>query len=100
MSDTLICASCGNPIEPLHAYSSSRGGPWHRLCIPPKNAERLRAPGEIITLTLDHNEAQAILNALRESGALDQKMIFHHVDTLRRKTERAMTAAGFPPIAS
>jgi uncharacterized protein YodC (DUF2158 family) len=32
----LICASCGKLINPVENYSSGRGGPWHRLCIPPK----------------------------------------------------------------
>lgn len=51
-----------------------------------------------ITLTLDHQEAQAILNGLYEGGALKGPLYFDHVLRLKSKVETAMTAAGFPPI--
>jgi hypothetical protein len=33
----MLCSSCGQPIAWRDAYADGRGGgPWHRLCIPPK----------------------------------------------------------------
>lgn len=46
------CAVCGKPIAPDEAVRDSRGGPWHRLCIPPSEppaphpAERAVPPVE------------------------------------------------------
>lgn len=51
-----------------------------------------------IALVLDHNEAQAILNGLREGGALNGPLVFDHVMRLKNKVESAMRAAGFPPL--
>ena len=51
-----------------------------------------------VPLALDLNEAQAILNALRESGVLDAPMIFHHVATLKAKVESGIRSAGHNPL--
>lgn len=96
---TLRCAYCGRPVVGAAVYGGN-AEPYHVECTQSPQVEHAGwAPADgMIRLVLDHNEAQAILNSLHESGVLDQPMIFHHVDTLRRKTERAMTAAGFPPL--
>lgn len=67
-----------------------------RAVVAPKDKDGW-CPGEI-TLTLDHQEAQAILNGLYEGGALKGPLYFDHVLRLKSKVETAMTAAGFPPI--
>ncbi len=51
-----------------------------------------------VVLGLELSEAQAILNALRESGVLDKPMIFHPVATLKQKVEQAIRAAGHNPL--
>lgn len=62
--------------------------------------DRLRGivSGRPIVLVLDHNEAQAILNALRESGGLSAPTMFDHVARLVHKTRRGLQDAGFDPL--
>lgn len=45
------CVECGKPIaHPDGPYSNSNGGPWHRLCIPPRAlTDNLTMPTEALT---------------------------------------------------
>lgn len=39
---TLPCKSCGKPVAEIEAYdNAAHEGPWHRLCIPIKDARTL-----------------------------------------------------------
>lgn len=60
--------------------------------------EYVRVPASDVVLGLELCEAQAILNALRESGVLDQPMVFQHVATLKEKVERAIRVFGHNPL--
>jgi hypothetical protein len=57
--------------------------------------KRKSPPDETITLTLDHQETQAIINALHESNALGGKLVFDCVLRLNNKVDSAMRDAGW-----
>ena len=61
----------------------------------PLSFSRKSPPDEAITLTLDVQEAQAIINALRESKALAGELVFDHVLRLNNKVVSAMREAGW-----
>ncbi len=56
---------------------------------------RKSPPDETVTLTLDVQEAQAIINALRDSNALGGSLVFEHVLRLNNKVVSAMRNAGW-----
>lgn len=64
-------------------------------------AQAVMVPGVLrheVALHLNHNEAQAILNALRESNVFPAPMVFEHVQSLAEKTQAGLRRAGFEPL--
>lgn len=84
------CPKCG-----LEAKTLLHGFCTHKEC-PVRNAAGALRPAArtppTIALDLDPDEAQAIINALRED--LKAPLVFHHVRSLDEKVKAAMVKSG------